>query len=162
MWTARFNLTEAEHSVPSTGLEDFLAGVPSNGQFLLNPVQTTANFNRYAFFFQDDWRISKRLTLNLGLRYEYEPPVVDANNAIGNFDPNTPTGMVQQSGGNALYHNSKLDFSPRVGFAWDMTGKGTTVIRGGTSIAYDTPPVGFPAHIPGRQPPFHPHRIYAL
>jgi len=125
----------------STGLEDFLAGVPSNGQYLLNPVQTNASLNRYAVFFQDDWRISKRLTLNLGLRYEYVPPVVDANNAFGNFDPNTPTGMIQQTGGNPLYQTSKLDFSPRVGFAWDVTGKGTTVIRGGASIAYETSPL---------------------
>lgn len=125
----------------STPLEDFLAGTPTNGQFLLNPVQTTAGLNRYAVFFQDDWRITKRFTLNLGLRYEYEPPVVDAHNAFGNFDPSTPSGMVQQTGGNALYTTSKLDFGPRVGFAWDMAGKGTTVLRGGTSIAYDTSPL---------------------
>ena len=58
----------------ATPLEDFLSGSPSSGQFLLNPVQTTTRFNRFAGFFQDDWRITKRLTLNLGLRYEYEPP----------------------------------------------------------------------------------------
>jgi hypothetical protein len=125
----------------STPLQDFLAGAPSNGQFLLNPVQTTANFNRYAVFFQDDWRIRRGLTLNLGLRYEYEPPIVDAHNAFGNFDPNALSGMVQQTGGNALYKSSKRDFGPRVGFAWDVSGKGTTVIRGGASIAFDTVPM---------------------
>jgi hypothetical protein len=125
----------------STALEDFLAGVPSQGQFLLNPPLTETGFNRYAGFFQDDWRVTRRLTLNLGLRYEYEPPQVDAHNAFGNFDPNAPTGMVQQTGGKPLYHTDRRDFAPRVGFAWDVTGKGTTVIRAGTSIAYDTVPM---------------------
>src|SRR5579863_1420487 len=124
-----------------TPLEDFLAGTPAGGQFLLNPVQTTVGFNRYAGYFQDDWRITRRLTLNLGLRYEYEPPVVDAHNAFGNFDPNTASGMIQQTGGNALYHTDKRDFGPRVGFAWDPTGKGKTVIRAGAGIAYDTTPL---------------------
>jgi hypothetical protein len=125
----------------STPLEDFLAGTPTNGQFLLNPPLTTTGFNRYAGFFQDDWRIARRLTLNLGLRYEYEPPQVDAHNAFGNFDPKTPSGMIQQTGHNALYSTSPHDFGPRVGFAWDVTGKGTTVIRAGSSISYDTVPM---------------------
>jgi hypothetical protein len=125
----------------STALEDFLAGDPASGQFLLNPPLTTTGFNRYAGFFQDDWRITKRLTLNLGLRYEYEPPQIDSHNAWGNFDPNSPTGLVQQTNGNALYSTDKRDFGPRVGFAWDVTGKGTTVIRAGTSVIYDTIPM---------------------
>jgi hypothetical protein len=125
----------------STAVEDFLAGVPTQGQFLLNPVETTAAFHRYAGFIQDDWRVTRRLTLNLGVRYEYEPPVVDSHNAFGNFDPNTPSGMVQQTNGQALYSTSRHDFGPRVGFAWDVTGKGTTVIRAGTSITYDTVPM---------------------
>jgi Carboxypeptidase regulatory-like domain len=125
----------------ATPLEDFLSGSPASGQYLVNPPLTTTGFNRYAGFFQDDWRISKRLTLNLGLRYEYEPPQVDAHNAWGNFDPNTPSGLVQQTNGNALYKTDKRDFGPRLGFAWDVTGKGTTVIRAGTSITYDTVPM---------------------
>ena len=125
----------------STALEDFLAGTPTQGQFLLNPPLTTTNFNRYAGFFQDDWRIARRLTLNLGLRYEYEPPQVDAHNAFGNFDPTTPSGMVQQTNGKALYKTDRRDFGPRVGFAWDVTGKGTTVIRAGTGITFDTVPM---------------------
>jgi len=125
----------------ATPLEDFLSGSPASGQFLLNPPFTTTGFNRYAAFFQDDWRITKRLTLNLGLRYEYEPPQVDAHNAWGNFDPTSPTGLVQQTNGNALYNTDKRDFGPRLGFAWDINGKGTTVIRAGTSIMYDTVPM---------------------
>ncbi|MBV9768434.1 MAG: TonB-dependent receptor [Bryobacterales bacterium] len=125
----------------STALEDFLAGDPASGQFLLNPPLTQTGFNRYAAFFQDDWRISRKLTLNLGLRYEYEPPQIDSHNSWGNFDPNSPTGLVQQTNSNPLYSTDKRDFGPRVGFAWDVTGKGTTVIRAGTSVIYDTIPM---------------------
>jgi len=125
----------------ATALEDFLSGSPASGQYLVNPPLTTTGFNRYAGFIQDDWRISRRLTLNLGLRYEYEPPQVDSHNAWGNFDPTSPTGMVQQTNGNALYKTDKRDFGPRLGFAWDVNGKGTTVIRAGTSITYDTVPM---------------------
>jgi hypothetical protein len=126
----------------SSSLEDFLAGTPTLGQVLVNPPQTTLGFNRYAAFFQDDWRIRPRLVLNLGLRYEHEPPIRDNRNSLGNFDPNAPSGMVQQTaGGGALYSTDWRDFGPRVGFAWDVTGKGTTVIRAGASIAYDTVPL---------------------
>lgn len=125
----------------STPLEDFLAGVPTSGQFLKDPPQTTTGFNRYGFYFMDDWRLTTRLTLNLGLRYEYEPPLVDAHNSFGNFDPKTPSGMIQQTNGNAVYNTDKRDFGPRLGFAWDVNGKGSTVIRAGTSIAYDTTPM---------------------
>src|SRR4029077_18148954 len=65
----------------ATALEDFLSGSPASGQFLLNPPFTTTGFNRYAGFVQDDWRVTRGLTLNLGLRYEYEPPQIDDHNA---------------------------------------------------------------------------------
>ncbi len=101
----------------SSALEDFLAGSPASGQFLLNPPLTTTGFNRYAGFFQDDWRVTRKLTLNLGLRYEYEPPQVDSHNA---FDPNSPTGMTQQSRPNPLYKTNHRDFGP--GRAWVSPG----------------------------------------
>ena len=132
---------------PNTGascsppLADFLAGKPGSGTLFVGGVQTIAGFNRYAGFVQDDWRLTSRLTLNLGLRYEFEPPVQEKNNAFGNFDPNTPSGMVQQSGGHALYDPDYRNFAPRVGFAWDITGKGTTVLHAGASIVYDTIPL---------------------
>jgi carboxypeptidase family protein len=124
-----------------SSLQQFLAGTPTGGQLFVGGVQTVAGFNRYAGFFQDDWRITPRLTLNLGLRYEFEPPVQESNNAFGNFDPTTPTGMVQQASGHALYNPDYRDFAPRLGLAWDVTGKGTTVVHAGSSIVYDTIPL---------------------
>jgi len=86
-------------------------------------------------FAQDDWRIIPKLTLNLGLRWEDETPARDSHGLLGNFDPNVPSGMAQT---NQMWKNQS-DFAPHVGFAWDLTGKGTTVVRGGGYIAYMIP-----------------------
>jgi hypothetical protein len=122
----------------STGLEDFLAGDPQAGSVLEGAVPTNLNLDRYAGFIQDDYRVTKNVTANLGMRWEYVAPYVEGNNRFGNFDPSTASGMVQQTGGNALYSTSRRNWGPRVGFSWDVTGKGTTVIRAGGSILYDT------------------------
>ncbi len=73
----------------STGLEDFFAGLPSKAQLLTgNPTVKTTWMN-YAAYVQDDWRVSPRLTFNLGLRYSYVSPIKEANNVLGSFDPNS-------------------------------------------------------------------------
>ncbi len=125
-----------------TDLQNFLAGNIAVGQILANPQQedSSVGFNREAFFFSDDFRLNSRVTVNLGLRYELEPAMLVDNNNAGNFDPRSPTGMVQQNG-SPLYKPDHKDFGPRAGFAWDITGKGTTVLRAGMGISYDTPQV---------------------
>ena len=85
-----------------------------------------------ALFAQDDWRVKPRLTVNLGVRWEGETPARASDGELGNFDPNTPSGMTQS---NELWPFQSAP-SPHVGFAYDLTGKGTSVIRGGGSIAY--------------------------
>jgi hypothetical protein len=123
----------------STPLEDFLAGNPTQGSILVgNPVRIMTWTSTSAFV-QDDWRITPKLMLNLGLRYEYKSPIKEINNLWGNFDPKL--GLVQQgqpSVGDSLWKPDRKNFSPRAGFAWDITGKGTTVVRGGASIIYTT------------------------
>src|SRR3981081_674835 len=93
-----------------------------------------------AAFVHDDFDATQTFTLNLGLRYEYKKPIREAKNLWANFDPTSPTGLVQQGQGgfNTLWKPDPLDFSPRVGFAYDVTGKGTTVVRGGFSLMYST------------------------
>ena len=121
----------------STPLEDFFSGLPGRGSQLLGNPNIQATFKTFAGFFQDDWRITSRLMLNLGLRYTYATPFRAANNAVGNFDP--ALGMVQQgqaSVGDTLWKPQREEFAPRGGFAYDVTGKGTTVLRGGASIFY--------------------------
>ena len=133
----------ANRAVCSSDLQDFLAGDIGNGnQILVNPQQeiTTLGFNREALYFSDDFRLNSRVTVNLGLRYELEPAILVDNNSAGNFDPFSPTGMVQQNG-SPLYKPDHQAFAPRAGFAWDITGKGTTVLRAGMGVSYDTPQV---------------------
>ena len=109
---------------------------------LANGTIATGNFLRhmtnqgYAAFFQDDWRITHRLTLNLGVRYELSTVIKDSSNLLGNFDP---TVGLEQVGKQipALYHGDHNNFSPRVGFAWDVMGDGKTVVRGGGSLMYE-------------------------
>ena len=89
---------------------------------------------------QDDWRASKNLTVNFGVRYEYSSVVREQHNLLGNFDPNSATGLIQagQSGVNSPYNPDHKNFAPRLGFAWDVNGKGRTVIRGGAGLVYET------------------------
>jgi hypothetical protein len=123
----------------STALEDFFAGDPFKASVQVgNPTRDLHNWN-YGLFFQDDWRITKTLTINYGLRYEYDSVVSEAHNLLGNFDPNAPTGLIQVgvNGVSGPYSPDHKDFGPRFGFAWDVTGKGDTVLRGGGSLMYE-------------------------
>src|SRR5579862_6387880 len=122
----------------STALEDFFAGDPFKASVQVgNPTRDLHNWN-YGLFFQDDWRITKNLTINYGLRYEYDSVVSEAHNLLGNFDPNSPTGLIQVgvNGVSGPYSPDHKDFGPRFGFAWDVTGEGDTVVRGG-SLMYE-------------------------
>ena len=135
--------TSATTGVAFTGaspLEDFLNGVPSAEQIQTGNFHRTVTFQQFTAYAEDDWRVKPRLTLNLGLRYEYETPISEANNLIGNFAPGTPTGLVQANGGN-LYRGYPWMFEPRFGVAWDVTGKGTTVVHTGFNISYYLPTV---------------------
>ena len=139
-----FNGGQTSQIPNSTGLEDFFAGNPFNGSVLIG-TNFIRDYESKAVqgFVQDDWRIRKGVMLNLGLRYSYNTPYHEANNLVGNFNPTL--GMVQQgqsSVGSTLYHSDSKDFAPRLGVAWDVTGKGTTVLRAGGGILYTTIPVG--------------------
>ncbi|HEV8074600.1 MAG TPA: carboxypeptidase regulatory-like domain-containing protein [Candidatus Acidoferrum sp.] len=126
-------LTPAAESTP---LESFLAGDVNNASLLAgNPVRHMTQ-NLFAAFFQDDWRISRNVTLNLGLRYELQGVPSDSNNQLGNFQPSVGLEQVGKNIG-SLYNKDATNFAPRVGVAWDVTGNGTTVVRGGASIVYD-------------------------
>jgi hypothetical protein len=90
------------------------------------------------FYFADDWRVSRRLTLNLGLRWEYYSPYVEVADRIGNFDPNTATVLLAGRDGVDRRAGVNRDFSnwaPRFGFAYQAMDH--TVIRGGYGLFYN-------------------------
>jgi len=120
----------------ATSLEDFLAGLPTSTDVLAGDPTRNVKQWLYAGFAQDDWRITKNITLNLGLRYEYQGVPTEANNMFGNWEPSVG---FEQVGKNisSIYKGDHTNFSPRLGVAWDVTGKGTTVVRAGGSLIYD-------------------------
>jgi hypothetical protein len=126
----------------STPLEDFFAGLPFKSTLEVgNPTLHLHNW-AYSLFAQDDWRATRNLTVNFGLRYEFSSVPSEDHNLLGNFDPNSTFGLVQVNTGagriSSLYNPDHKNFAPRFGFAWDTTGKGKTVLRGGAGLVYET------------------------
>jgi len=132
--------TNPSQTLNTTQLEDFFAGYPFKATVTVgNPTLQLHNW-AYSGFVQDDWRIARNVTLNLGVRYEFNSVPQEAHNLLGNFEPNV--GLVQvKTGPNSipsLYNSDHKNFAPRFGFAWDTNGKGSTVIRGGVGLVYET------------------------
>ena len=119
------------------GLEDFLSGVPTLATIQSgNPARQLSQWD-FAGSFQDDWRVTPRLTVNAGLRYDYATPMAEANNLLGGFDPNLGMVQVGTSALPSLYKGDHKDFAPRLGLAWDIFGNGKTVIRAGGGIIFN-------------------------
>ncbi|HEY6770394.1 MAG TPA: TonB-dependent receptor [Candidatus Sulfotelmatobacter sp.] len=126
-------------------LTDFLAGAIHNG-FQYSGDSTRHTFeNNFGFYVQDSFRLTSHLTLNYGLRWDYFGVVGEKNNLLSNITSEAPsTGVgtftltqVGQPGLSSLYNPDKKDFAPRISAAWDITGKGKTVVRAGFGMFYD-------------------------
>lgn len=102
-------------------------------------------WSQWAAFIQDDWKITSRLTVNLGLRYSIfgTPSEIHGlqNNIILGPGNSLPEAMTTATVGRVkeLWSTDKNDFAPRIGIAWDPFGHGTTAIRAGAGIAYNEP-----------------------
>jgi hypothetical protein len=145
----RANCTAINAAVSDNYWADFLFGLTNNyslaNLFVAHLRQTMDNV--YA---QDDYKVSNKLTLNLGLRWEYGSPYSEQHDLLSNFDPITQTvltitpGYQQTSAvtpvkaggvyGNTLVNPDLNDFGPRLGFAYAATPQ--TVVRGGYGISY--------------------------
>ncbi len=134
----KFDFKGGKAFTGSTPLEDLMAGTLTDGISLVGNAQRVMRWSETAGFVQDDWRLTQRFTLNVGVRYSYASPIREINNLWANFDPTSATGLSQQTNATSMWHSDPTNFSPRVGFAWDMTGTGSTVLRGGFSIMYST------------------------
>jgi hypothetical protein len=95
----------------------------SNLQQAFGHPQFVYHTNDYAFYVQDDWKVLHNLTLNLGLRYDYEQLP----------SPKIPNPAVPQT---AQFPSDKNNVSPRFGFAWDVYGTGKTLVHGGFGLYY--------------------------
>lgn len=151
---------------------DFVEGMPSSSLHFVGNSARSYRITSYDFFAQDTFKLRPDLTLNYGLRYEYNTVIHDATNRATTFRPDHFTqilspsadqtnlsvleasGIVTQSQG-GLYNPDHNNFAPRVGIAWSLGQKHTTVVRAGYGIFYDTV-IG---QIPGNvllNPPFMP------
>ncbi|PYR91351.1 MAG: hypothetical protein DMF84_17040 [Acidobacteria bacterium] len=169
--------TRQQDNSPSQNWQDvasFLLGFPTGGSIEVNGTRTNDTWY-HALFVQDDWKLSDRLTLNLGLRYEYEGATTDVSNRnVRGFDPNATPGITNAAeaayAGNPIpqipassfkarggvqfatdqapgfWNPDKNNFQPRAGFAYKMTDK--TVLRGGWGI-YTVPFIIFGNFQPG-------------
>jgi Carboxypeptidase regulatory-like domain/TonB dependent receptor len=136
-----FNDQLARGRLNFNSLTDFLAGrVSTTGTAILRGATRRDTFtNNFGLFIQDDWKVTPRLTLNLGLRYEYLGVFREQYDRLSNFVPSSGLVAVGDNGLANLYGPDYNNFAPRLGFAFDLTGVGRTILRGGYGWYYDTP-----------------------
>jgi hypothetical protein len=123
-------------TTPCVSSNTRFAGRCYNGNFVQGVGIPGIKFstNEYSFFFQDDFRLTPRLTVNFGMRYEYqklpEPTLANTSTAVIPFDGRTLAEAT------STLPDDKNNFGPRFGFAYDITGDGKTSIRGGAGLYY--------------------------
>jgi len=120
----------------SYNLADFAFGLPSQIQ-AANWLVGNYRQRDYFFYLQDDFRVNSKLTLNLGLRWEYASPRWERDNVLSNYDPVTNSMITAKNGGvydRTLVNPDYRDWAPRLGLAYSFNTK--TVFRGGYGISY--------------------------
>ncbi len=120
----------------SYSLADFYFGTPNQINLGSYSVINLRQFV-HSLYFQDDFRMTSKLTMNVGLRYEFASPLYERDNNYSNFDPTTDTMIKATSGSlynRSLVHPDYNDWGPRLGLAYSIDSK--TVVRGGYGISY--------------------------
>lgn len=121
-------------------LPDFLEGNVRAWRLLLGDPARDLSMKSFGLFVQDDFRATRRVTLNLGLRYDVAFPLKDSKNRLANYVPSQ--GIVQVGYGISEPYKTKwANFSPRVGVAWDIFGTGKTILRSGFGLIYVQPSI---------------------
>ena len=126
------------NSFTGNPMADFLLGQVSDLQ-LSNVFVTEQRHQAQMYFVQDDWKVSPRLSLNLGLRYDFMTPALEANNNLTNFNPAGSGSLVFATDGSladrTLVNPDRNNFAPRVGIVYKLDEK--TNVRGGWGIFYN-------------------------
>lgn len=131
-----------------SALADFVGGFTDN-YYQFSSAVYGIRTHQLDFFGQDAWKITRNLSLDYGLRYEYNSPQVDPHNQIQGWFPGQQSKLYPASPPDFLYagdpgtpnrslvYPDKNNFAPRFGFSWDMLGNAKLVMRGGFGIFYD-------------------------
>jgi hypothetical protein len=124
------------NDLTSYSLADFLFGLRSAYALSTDRIGNYRQHEHFGYV-QDDFHVSSKLTLNLGLRYEFATPRWERDNALSNYDPTTNTMLLAKNG--SIYDRGLInpyykDFAPRIGFAYNVLPK--TVLRGGYGLSY--------------------------
>ena len=155
-------------TLPNTGFDfaDFLLGYPQTTSRRVGDSNNYFRGQAYNWYAQDDFRVSARLTLNLGLRYEYFTPYTELQGHLANLDVNpaltavslvtaaNPLGAYTGQFPAGLVNPDRNNYSPRVGFAWRLSNKNSRLIRGGYSIFFSGSAYSQIATKMAAQPPF--------
>ena len=112
---------------------DFLLGYQTE-MGLAAPTSSNLRTWSVAGYVQDDWKLNRKLSLNLGLRYEFATPIYEANNRQANFDPSTASMVLASSSDRYTTNPNTKDFGPRLGASYALDSN--TVVRGGFGISY--------------------------
>lgn len=120
-------------------ITDLVANNPVPAAIIAPQLTLHPQYNNFSAFAQDTWRVSQRLTLTYGLRYEINPAPNEANGnlpyTVYNLDDPTKLALAPQ--GTRLYSTTYKNFAPRVGFSYKLPQTNSTVIRGGFGMFYD-------------------------
>jgi hypothetical protein len=131
-------LNPAQQTTTANAVADMLLGYPSGYSLQTQPFLQRFRYTNLGAYFQDDWKVTQNLTLNVGLRWEYFGRPTDLNDAIGSFDE--VTGQRLRPGQNGLPRSlvfpAYRDFGPRLGFAWRVLGSSKLSLRGAYGIFY--------------------------
>jgi outer membrane receptor protein involved in Fe transport len=130
--TSRVNRDLTVHTFGNAN--DLIANSPTTVRVTFGNPGRGLSSNQYGFYAQDEWRISRRVQLNLGLRHEYFSPLAGAFNVATSdpFGPYAPSGT-------PMWDPDRNNFGPRAGLVVDLTGRQRTVLRVGSTVAH-TPP----------------------